>query len=220
MTSDSLAAGVSQVRREGRILDGGAVFAGWVGLGMAIVIAISFELIIPLQTLVFIFAPIAGVVIGAYANVRSARWRPVHRVFINAFYAALVTGLALAVSYGALRLVFVFADAGTLPDGTTLSCQLGPDCTYERYVSAWPTQPSDDLTVVAQREAQAQADADQRRQALAEVGVTDGASFGAYVVRDQIGGGAIIVALVLAGALVAAAARSVRTPPAREPAPA
>ena len=51
-----------------------------------------------------------------------------------------------------LRLLFVFADTGTLPDGTTMTCQMGPDCTYQRYVSAWPTQPSDDPAVVAERE--------------------------------------------------------------------
>ncbi len=59
-----------------RFIDAGAVFAGWVGLGMALVIAIAFELIIPVQTVVFVGAPLAGIVIGVYANVRSERWRP------------------------------------------------------------------------------------------------------------------------------------------------
>jgi hypothetical protein len=212
MTADSVAVTASRASQGGRIIDRGAVFAGWVGIGMAIVIAISFELIVALQTLVFISAPIAGLVIGAYANVRSGRWRPIHRVFFNAAYAGLVTGLTLAFAYAALRLLFVFADAGTLPDGRSLACQLGPDCTYHRYVSAWPTQPSDDPAVVAEREAVAIGEAEQRRASLAAAGVTDGASFGAYVVREQLAGGVTLVILTLGGALVSAGIRSVRRP--------
>ena len=66
------------------VVDRGAIFAGWVGLGMAVVIAIAFELIIAVQTLVFLFAPIAGLLIGVYANARSERWRPLRRVIANA----------------------------------------------------------------------------------------------------------------------------------------
>ena len=55
-------------RRPGRFIDKGAVFAGYVGIGMALVIAIAFALIIPVQTLVFLAAPIAGLLIGGYAN--------------------------------------------------------------------------------------------------------------------------------------------------------
>jgi hypothetical protein len=212
MTADTVAVGGARSASSGRILDRGAIFAGWVGIGMAVVIAISFGLIVAIQTLVFVSAPIAGLVIGAYANVRSARWRPIHRVFANAAYAGLVTGLTLALSYAALRLLFVFADAGTLPDGTTMACQMGPDCTYQRYVSAWPTQPSDDPAVVAQREAVAQAEAEQRRESLAAAGVTDGPSFGAYQVREQLEAGSWLVLLTLGGALVAAGMRSVRRP--------
>ena len=54
----------------GRFVDRGAVFAGYVGIGMAVVIAIAFALIIPVQTIVFVSAPIAGVIIGGYANNR------------------------------------------------------------------------------------------------------------------------------------------------------
>jgi hypothetical protein len=214
MTADTVAVGGTRSASSGRILDRGAIFAGWVGIGMAVVIAISFELIVALQSLVFISAPIAGLVIGAYANVRSDRWRPIHRVFANAAYAGLVTGLTLALSYAALRLLFVFADAGTLPDGRTMACQMGPDCTYQRYVSAWPTQPSDDPAVVAEREAVARAEAEQRRESLAEAGVVDGATFGAYVIREQVAAGAVLLVVTLGGALVAAAFRSVRRPPA------
>ena len=114
-----------------RVVDQGAVFAGWVGIGMALVLAIAFELIIPVQTLVFLLAPLMGVLIGVYANVRSERWRPRGRVLANAAYAAVVTGVAVAVLVRrALRLVFIYGDTGAMPDGTSIACQTGPDCIY------------------------------------------------------------------------------------------
>lgn len=177
-----------------RFIDRGAVFAGWVGLGMALVIAIGFELIVAVQSLVFLAAPIAGLIIGGYANSRSARWRPMRRAFSNAAYAGAITGLGLALLYTVLRLIFVFADTGSLPDGTQLACQPGPDCTYQRYVR------------------------DGRAADLAAVGITDGASFGAYALRDQASGGLAIVVLTVGGALVAAGVRSVRRPPVSQPA--
>lgn len=174
----------------GRLWDRGAVFAGYVGLGMALVIAIAFELIIAVQPLVFLVAPIAGVLIGGYANQRSERWRPLRRVFANATYAGLVTGIALAVMYVLLRLLFIFADTGSLPTGRQLTCDTGPDCTYQRYVL------------------------DGRGDELAAAGITDGASFGAYAVREQLVGGGIIVVVTLGGAWVGAGVRGIqRVPP-------
>src|SRR3954469_17233313 len=116
-----------------RVIDKGAICAGWVGIGMALVLAIAFELIIPVQTLVFVLAPLMGVLIGVYANVRSERWRPRGRVLLNAAYAAVVTGFAVAALYVVLRLVFIYGDTGALPDGTSLTCNMGPDCIYARY---------------------------------------------------------------------------------------
>src|SRR3954468_10318161 len=101
-----------------RVIDRGARFAGWVGIGMALVLAIAFELIIPVQTVVFLLAPLMGVLIGVYANVRSERWRPRGRVLANAAYAGVITGVAIAVLYLLLRLVFIYGDSGALPDGT------------------------------------------------------------------------------------------------------
>jgi hypothetical protein len=175
----------------GRFIDRGAVFAGYVGIGMAVVIAIAFALIIPVQTIVFLSAPIAGIIIGGYANSRSARWRPMRRVFLNAAWAGFVTGLSLAVLYVLLRLLFVFADTGTMPNGSTLDCTMGPDCTYQRYLNDPTLAPY-----------------------LAEAGITDGASMGAAVINDQLTGGLVLVLSVVAGSLVAAGFRSVRTPPA------
>jgi hypothetical protein len=198
----------------GRVVDHGAIFAGYVGIGMAVVVAIGFELIIAVQTLVFAFAPIGGALIGAYANVRSSRWRPVRRVFANAVWAALVTGVSLALIYGSLRLLFVFVDTGALPDGTHMTCQVGPDCTYQRYVTPWAFTTGD---AGADEAATLAAEADARRAELAAAGVVDGPTFGAYALQEVLRSGAVLVALTLAGALFAAGLRSVRTPP-REPA--
>jgi hypothetical protein len=171
----------------GRFVDRGAVFAGYVGIGMAVVIAIAFALIIPVQTIVFVSAPIAGVIIGGYANNRAARWRPMRRVFLNAAWAGFVTGLTLAI-------LFVFADTGTMPNGSTLSCSMGPDCTYQRYAHDPTLAPY-----------------------LTEAGITDGPSMGAAVIHDQLTGGLIIILAVVAGSVVAAGFRSVRTPPVEAP---
>jgi hypothetical protein len=179
------------------VIDRGAIFAGWVGVGMALVIAIAFELIIAVQSIVFLVAPIAGILVGAYANQRSERWRPRRRVIANSLYAALVTGLSLAVMYALLRLLFIFADSG-YPDFNRadsggapigIQCATGPDCTYQRYVAAG------------------------RDPELRGAGVTDGASFGSFVVREQLQGGGILVLLTLAGSLVPAAWRSLHQPP-------
>jgi hypothetical protein len=176
-----------------RVLDKGAKFAGWVGVGMAIVIAMAFELIIAVQSIVFLVAPLAGILIGAYANQRSERWRPRWRVVVNAAYAGLVTGLALAILYVLLRLLFIFADSG-YPDfnrtdvngaPTGIQCAAGPECTYQRYVGAG------------------------RDPELRAVGVTDGASFGSFVLREQLQGGGILVGLTVVGSLLPAAWRSV-----------
>ncbi|MFN8619303.1 MAG: hypothetical protein U0869_00980 [Chloroflexota bacterium] len=193
--ADPSAAGARPGRLSPRFVDKGAVFAGYVGIGMAVVIAIAFALIIPVQTLVFIASILGGVLIGAYANQRSNRWRPMKRVFGNAVWAALVTGLSLAMIWGILRLVFVQFDSGATPDGTYISCQLGPDCTWKRYL------------------------ADGKGEELAAAGVTDGASFGRYFFSDVIVvGGGMILAFTMAGALVAAGFRSIQRPPADGPA--
>ncbi|MEO7119016.1 MAG: hypothetical protein ABIZ34_08605, partial [Candidatus Limnocylindrales bacterium] len=159
---------------------------------------ISFELILTVQTLVFISAPLAGAIVGAYANVRSDRWRPRGRVLANAAYAGLVTALALAILYVLVRLLFVFADTGYPQfnrhdeNGNLIgqACATGPECTYLRYV----------------------ADAVQAEK-LAVAGITDGASFGAAVIREQIGGGASLILLTMGGALVGGGLRSARSAP-------
>jgi len=177
---------------EGRVLDRGAIYAAMVGLGMAVTIAISFELVIAIQVLVFVSAPFAGLIIGYYANNKSLRWRPRWRLFTNAAFAGSVTGLSLALMYVALRLLFIYADSGYRPEtmGGQLDCSTGPECTYLRYI---------------EEEEQA---AD-----LLSDGITDAASFEAAVWRWQGETTLVLTLMTIGGALAAAGWRAVRVPP-------
>lgn len=196
--SGAPAAGTRPGRVSPRFIDKGAIFAGYVGIGMAVVIAIAFALIIPVQTLVFIATILGGVLIGAYANQRSNRYRPMKRVFANAVWAALVTAISLSILYGGIRLLFVYADSGfrNPGQGGQIECQVGPDCTYLRYVE------------------------DGQADELAAIGVTDGASFGSYFFWDGVivNGAGLIILFTVAGALVAAGVRSLQAPPPDAPA--
>jgi hypothetical protein len=162
---------------------------------MALVLAMAFELIIPVQTVVFVLAPLMGVLIGVYANVRSERWRPRGRVLLNSAYAGIVTGVAIAVLYVLLRLVFIYGDTGALPDGTSLTCQTGPDCIYQRYV----------------RDGQAEE--------LAGLGITDAASLEAADWRELFVAGTSLVVLTFAGAIVGGVIRSASKLPTSAPLP-
>ena len=179
---------------EGRVLDRGAIYAAMVGLGMAVTIAISFELVVAIQALVFISAPFAGLIIGFYANNKSLRWRPRWRLFSNAAFAGTVTGISLALMYVALRLLFIYADSGYRPEtmGGQLECATGPECTYMRFI--------DDGS-----EADLRAD-----------GITDTASFEAAVWRWQGETVLMLTLMTLGGALVAAGWRALREPPPAE----
>ena len=174
-----------------RPLDKGAIFAGWVGIGMAVVIVISFGLVLAVQPLVWLAAPIAGILVGSYANHRSARWRPRWRVVANAAWAGLVTGASLAIFYAAVRLLFVYFDAGYRPEpqGGQLECARGPECVYIRYLE------------------------DGRGEDLAAAGVTDAAGFERAMLREQLDGAFVLTGLTLTGALGAGLFRAVRRPP-------
>ncbi|MBA3777755.1 MAG: hypothetical protein H0X16_00330 [Chloroflexi bacterium] len=163
--------------------DRGAIFAGWVGLGMAVVIAISFELVVAIQSIVFMLAPVTGVLIGFYANARSERRRPWWRLFVNAAYAGLVTGLSLALLYGGIRLLFVYADNGYRDPGLggQIICTTGPSCTYERYLDAG------------------------RGDELTRLGVSDAQTFERYVLAEQLNGALTLFGLTTGGALVGGA---------------
>jgi hypothetical protein len=176
-----------------RFLDKGAIFAGWVGLGMAVVVALAFELIIPLQPVVFLLAPLIGVLIGVYANVRAERWRPRGRVVANALYAGFVTALAMALFYVVIRLVFIYGDGGSLPDGTSLDCQAGPDCVYQRLL-------------IQEQESGTSGE-------LAENGITDGKSLEAFAWRSLAVTGATLFVLTIGGSIVGGVGRSLSSQP-------
>ncbi len=143
-----------------RVFDRGAITAAFVGIGVAVTMAMSFLLIIPIEPAYLLLSIPAGLVIGYYANARSRRvrgeWR---RIVPNALLAGLVTGVSLAALLLATKALFFFADNGypdfnRVVDGVAVgqSCQTGAECVYLRYLAA---------------------DADQ----LAASGITDAASF-------------------------------------------
>jgi hypothetical protein len=179
---------------EGRVLDRGAIYAAMVGLGMAVTIAISFELIVAIQALVFISAPFAGLTIGWYANHKSMRWRPRWRLFTNAAFAGTVTGVSLAIMYVALRLLFIYADSGYRPEtmGGQLDCSTGPECTYQRFID------------------------DGNEADLVADGITDSASFESAVWRWQGETTLMLLVMTLGGSLIPTAWRAYRTPPTDE----
>jgi hypothetical protein len=161
-----------------RFVDPGALFAGWVGFGMSVVVAVGLALVIAIQPLVFLFAPVGGLLIGYYANARSGRRRPLGRVLANALYAGVVTALCLVVLYAIIRLLFLYADTGTDAEGRLIdpTCGAGPSCTYARYVRAGYGPE------------------------LEALGVTDARSFESYALREQLNGSTALLVLTLAGA--------------------
>ena len=127
-----------------RFVDRGAVFASWVGLGMAVTVVVSFVLVIPIEFLVGPCALLGGMLIGYYANTRSERFGgPWRRVIANALLAGLVTGLTYAVLLLGVKAIFFNADNG-YPDFNRVDsqgklippvCQAGAACTYARYLA-------------------------------------------------------------------------------------
>jgi hypothetical protein len=168
-----------------RIVDRGAIVAAYVGIGMAVTMAIGFLLVIPIQPAYMLLAIPGGMIIGYYANARSSRvrgdWR---RIVPNSLLAGAATGLTLAALLLGAKALFFFADAG-YPDfnrvdeqGTAAgpTCQTGADCVYHRYLAAQPDQ-------------------------LADAGVTDATSFASVYWREQTGAAELLVAVTIGAAL-------------------
>jgi hypothetical protein len=162
-----------------RFVDRGAITAAWVGVGMAVTIAISLLLVIPIEPFYWLLALPAGLLIGYYANQRSDRRRgPWSRILANALVAGLATGLTMAVLLLAVKGLFFFGDNGYRPTelGGSLTCTGGADCVYARY-----------------REDNA---AD-----LAAAGITDTASFTSFYWGQQLSSAATVFVLTVVGGL-------------------
>jgi hypothetical protein len=148
-----------------RFVDKGAITAAFVGIGMAVTIGVSFLLVIPIEPIYWLLAPLAGLMIGYYANQRSNRgkgaWR---RVVANSLFAGVVTGLTLAGLLLGVKLLFFTADSGYRDPnlGGQISCTSGADCVYERYILEGKAND------------------------LAAVGVTDVASFSRFYWNQQL----------------------------------
>ncbi len=163
-----------------RFVDRGAKTAAYVGIGTAVTIVASFTLIIPIEWLIWLLVIPVGLTIGYYANQRSnRRLGPLSRILINGTFAALVTGVSMALLLLAIKAIFFFADGGypdfnrVDPAGKAIppSCVSGADCVYQRYVLAG------------------------RGADLAAAGVTDASSFTSFYWREQFGSAVTIVVL-------------------------
>jgi hypothetical protein len=119
-----------------RLVDRAAVSAGWVGIGVAITLALSFLLIIPIEPIYWLLALPAGLLIGYYANAKANRRAgPWSRILGNGLYAGAITGLALAAFLLGIKALFFYADNGyrDASAGGSLTCQTGRDCAWARY---------------------------------------------------------------------------------------
>ena len=170
-----------------RFIDRGAITAAYVGIGMAITIAVSFILIIPIEPIIWLLTIPSGLLIGYYANQRSDRRAgPWSRILRNGVFAGAVTGLSFALLLLLLKAIFFFADTG-YPDfnrvdpntGQTIppTCSTGADCVYARYIALGR---GDELTAA---------------------GVTDAGTFGALYWSQQLTVAAALFAVTTAGGL-------------------
>lgn len=127
-----------------RVVDRGAIVAGYVGIGMAVTIALSFLLVIPIEPIYWLLAFPAGLLIGYYANQRSDRRAgPWSRILANAGYAGLLTALTMAAFLLVVKALFFFGDGG-YPDFNRIDaqtrqpvppfCESGAGCVYARYL--------------------------------------------------------------------------------------
>ena len=166
-----------------RIIDGGAVTAAYVGIGLAVVMAISFLLVIPIEPILWYLALPGALLIGYYANQRSDSPGPWPRILANGLFAGLVTGLTLGILLLAVKALFFAADNGyrDTSAGGSISCQPGADCVYQRYLE------------------------DGRGTELEAQDVRDAASFAGFYWAQQLSTAGLLVGLGAAGGLGGAA---------------
>ena len=166
-----------------RFVDRGAITAAYVGIGMAVTVAISFLLIIPIEPIVWLLTLPMGLLIGYYANQRSDRRAgPWSRILLNGVFAALITGATAAVLLLGVKALFFYADNGyrDASAGGLITCDPGAACVYQRYLLV---------------------DDGARATALEAAGVTDAASFAAFYWSQQFAVAGMVVAVTAAGGL-------------------
>ena len=170
-----------------RFVDRGAIGAAYVGIGMAVTIAISFLLVIPIEPIYWLLALPAGLLIGYYANQRSdRRTGPWWRILANAFVAGLATALTMAAFILLVKGLFFFGDNGfptfNRTDATTHQpippyCENGAGCVFARYLAVG-NGPE-----------------------LTAAGITDAATFTTFYWGQQVAAAGTVLVLTLAGGL-------------------
>jgi hypothetical protein len=182
-----------------RWVDRGAIYAGWVGVGMGVTIAVSFLLVIPIEPILWILALPAGLLIGYYANARSNRQAgPWRRILANGAYAGLLTALTLSLCFLVTKWIFFSADNGyrnAAGGGPIAGCKTGADCVYQRYL------------------------AEGKGPDLEAVGIMNADDFSAFYWREQLGTAGTVFVLGLLGGLGGAAIYGIVRPKAAAPAP-
>ena len=166
-----------------RFVDRGAITAAYVGIGMAVTIAISFLLIIPIEPIVWLLTIPSGLLIGYYANQRSNRRAgPWGRILVNGVFAAFVMGLTAAILLLGVKALFFYGDNGyrDASAGGPIACSSGPECVYQRYLIV---------------------EDGARAPALEAAGVTDAASFTAFYWSQQFTVAGLIVVVTTAGGI-------------------
>jgi hypothetical protein len=200
-----------------RFVDRGAIVAAYVGIGMALVIAVSFLLVIPIEPAYWLLAPLSGLLIGYYADARSDRRSgPWLRILGNGLFAGLVTGLSLAILLLAVKALFFVADNGYRDPsaGGSFACAGGGDCVYRRYlidrggvaIAKALDVPIGAVQLVERsfrnpmvgRPLQAFFEA-AGAHSLASAGVHDAASFSAFFWAQELSKAATLIAVTLAG---------------------
>lgn len=123
-----------------RWVDRGAIYAGWIGVGLGVTIAVSFLLVIPIEPIIWLLALPAGLLMGYYANARSNRQAgPLKRVLANGLYAGLLTAVTISATFLLTKWIFFTADNGYRREsegGAIAGCEAGAGCVYARYLDA------------------------------------------------------------------------------------
>jgi hypothetical protein len=182
-----------------RWIDRGAIYAGWIGVGLGLTIAASFLLVIPIEPILWLLALPAGLLIGYYANARSNRVAgPWSRILANGAYAGLLTAVTLAGTFLVTKWIFFSADNGYRREaegGPIAGCETGADCVYRRYL------------------------AEGKGPDFEAAGITNVDEFSAFYWREQLGTASTVFVLTFLGGLGGAAMYGIARPRAAPAAP-